>query len=99
MTSVVVEYSTNITPPQLDLLRVIAAHIDHGFAPSMGELARDLNTGRGTVRARLLSLEKRRLITRKSGSRRGIAITREGRALVPWRGRGCCPTCGTAVGS
>lgn len=88
---------TAITARQLDVLRVIARHIDaHGYAPSMRELASSLSVASlNGVNDHLRALERQGVITTARETARGIRITAAGRAALAGTTPRYLPICPT----
>ncbi|WP_042443172.1 LexA family protein [Azospirillum sp. B510] len=67
-----------LLPAQLDCLRVLSEWInDHGIAPTLTQLATELDMSKGQARAQLRGLVRKGWITRGWGRARSIAILRD----------------------
>ncbi len=65
----------SLTPRQLDARRTIEKFIrEHSYAPSLAELAGQLDIGRTAARDLVLCLEERGHIQRKPNHRRAMAL-------------------------
>ena len=67
------------------ILDIIESHTrEHGYPPSIGDIARATKAGRATVHARLNQLQAEGSIVKEPGRARTIRIIRDGMADVTW---------------
>jgi len=81
----------NLTPRQLDIVKFLADYsVEHGYAPTMQEIADHLGVSRPTVFEHLVALEKKDVIRREPTLARSISLVPEPEetgAVLPLVGR------------
>jgi len=82
-----------VTPRQMQILRFIRDHEqEHGYAPTMQELADELGISKVTVFEHLEHLRRKGLVKRRRHEARSMALTE--RVMLPQRQAGSLPLAG-----